>query len=893
MKKIAEAFKKLFASLEDLLLGHPKTLILLACMACGFSLYYTVAYLKINTDTTNILAPDLPFQQDRQRFLKAFPQDDQAILVVVDAKSPEQTTRALAYLGKQFRDEKQQIESVYIPGVGPYFDKHGLLYLELDDVRELAAKLTEAQPFIGTLSKDNSLNGLVSIIELALTTEDRAVPVDLSFLLDKIRAALRADLEGTNYQLSWQQLMFGADITRDGVYAASQSGTGAAQDLLTTRRFILLKPKLDFAKTVAAELPLKAVRTIVDNAGQLFPGTSIRLTGEVVLEHDELESVQQSTAVASMFAIILVCLSLTAGFRSLKLTLATLIVILMGSILTLGFATLAIGHLNLISISFTVLYIGIADDFAVQLILRYRELLQERLPQRQALIKALHSVGPSTALCAMTASVGFFAFIPTAYAGVSELGIIAGVGIIIALIVSMTVLPAMLKLLPMDMTKMAASRTVFPEWVYRFPLQHRVLIRWLAVVFTLAGLALLTQVRFDFDPLNLRDPNSESVTTFKELLKTRETSPMTLTVLATNKTDALATAQKLKQLDSVENAITIFDFVPETQEEKMAIIEELSLLMGLQLTKFPPVHEDSIENHTLALKNLQKAIAKKLAVMPDGPLPASLRPLAEDLEQVLVKLEPESIPVKKARLDKLQSGLLDTLPDTMNSLLKGLTADTVSIDALPRELSERWLNKDGIYRIMIFPSKDLGDLGNLKEFIAEVRQLAPGATDLPVIYLETGNAVVKAFQQALISALLAITVLLLIILRNLKETLLILLPLLMAAVLTGASTVLMDIPFNFANIIIIPLLFGLGADSGIFIIQRLRNMSAKDDSVLRTSTARGVIFSNLTTLGSQVSMAFSSHTGMASMGQLLAIGLSLMVLCTLLVLPAFAGRLRD
>lgn len=875
MKKIAEAFRKLFASLERLLLGHPKTVILLACMTCGFSLYYTALNLKINTDTTHILAPDLPFQQDRQRFLKAFPQDDQAILVVVDAKSPEQTTRALTYLGKQFRAEKQQLESVYIPGEGAYFDQHGLLYLELDDLEELVAKLTEAQPFMGTLAKDNSLKGLVSIIELALTTEDRAVPVDLSVLLDKIRAALRADLEGTDYQLSWQQLMFGAD-----------------QDLLTTRRFILLKPKLDFSTTVPAEQSLKAVRTIVANAGQLFPGTSIRLTGEVVLEHDELKSVQHSTVVASIFSIILVCLSLTAGFRSLKLTLVTLIVILMGSILTAGFATLAIGQLNLISISFTVLYIGIADDYAVQLCLRYRELLQERLPKKQALITALHTVGPSTALCAITASIGFLAFVPTAFAGVSELGIIAGAGIFIALIVSMTVLPALLDIFSPDMSKAAASRSVFPEWVYRFPLQHRVVIRWLAVGFTIAGLALLTQVRFDFNPLNLRDPNSESVTTFRELLKTKETSPMTLTVLAPDKTDALATARKLKQLGSVENAITIFDFVPETQEEKLAIIEELSLLLGIHLTTFPPLHEDSIENHTLALKNLQKAIAKKLAIMPEGPLTESLRPLVEVLEQVLVKLESESIPVKKARLDKLQSSLLDTLPDTMNSLFKGLHADTVSIDALPRELSERWLNKDGIYRVMVFPSKDLGDPGNLKEFIAEVRQIAPNATDLPVIYLETGNAVVKAFQQALIGALLAITVLLLIIQRSIKETLLILLPLSMAAVLTGASTVLMGIPFNFANIIIIPLLFGLGADSGIFIIQRLRSMSAEDDSVLRTSTARGVIFSNLTTLGSQVSMAFSPHTGMASMGQLLAIGLSLMVLCTLLILPAFVWKLR-
>jgi hopanoid biosynthesis associated RND transporter like protein HpnN len=797
-------------------------------------------------------------------------------LVVVDTKSPEQTTRALAYLGQQFRDEKQHVESVYIPGEGSYFDKNSLLYLELDDLRELAAKLTEAQPFIGTLSKDNSLTGLFSIIELALTTNDRELPVDLSFLLDKIDAAIRDALKGTNYQLSWQQLMFGAD-----------------QDLLTTRRFIQIKPKLDYSKMVPAEESLKAVRTIVKNAGQVFPGVRIRLTGEVVLEQDEMESIERSAFVASLFSIILVCIALLIGLKSLKLTLVTLIVLLMGLILTAGFATLAIGHLNLISISFAVLYIGIGVDYAIQMCLRYRELLQEPLPQRQALTSAIRKVGPSITLCALTTSVGFFSFIPTAYTGVSELGIIAGTGMFIALIISLMVLPALLKLLSLDIRKATPSGYVFPDWVYRFPIERRVIIQWTAVVLTVAGLALLTQVRFDFNPLNLRDPNSESVATFKELLKTKDTSPMTLTVLAKDKTKALATAQKLKQLDSVENAITIFDFVPDNQNEKIAIIEDLSLLMGLHMTKFPPLHEDSIEINTLALKNLQKTIDKKLAEQPDSPLSKTLRQLREDLEQYLVKLESETSPVKKAMLEKLQSSLLDTLPDTMNSLFKGLQAGNVSIDALPEEISERWLNKDGIYRIMVFPSKDLNDLANMKEFIADVRQLAPHATDLPVIYLETGNAVVEAFLQALIGALLAITVVLLIIQRNLKETFLILMPLLMAAVLTGASTVLMNNPFNFANIIIIPLLFGLGANGGIYIIHRLRELSGKDESILRTSTARGVVFCNLTTLCSLVSMSFTPHLGLASMGQLLSIGLVLIMICTLVVLPAFAGRLRS
>ncbi len=193
---------------------------------------------------------------------------------------------------------------------------------------------------------------------------------------------------------------------------------------------------------------------------------------------------------------------------------------------------------------------------------------------------------------------------------------------------------------------------------------------------------------------------------------------------------------------------------------------------------------------------------------------------------------------------------------------------------------------------MVTPSKDLNDQKNLKDFVNEVRKLAPDATDLPVIYLESGNAIVKAFQQALVSALAAIIVVLLLSRRRIKDILLILLPLLVTGILMAASTVVMDNPFNFANIIVIPLLFGLGIDAGIYIADRLHN-PGREDSVLQTSTARGVVFGEMTTLCSLVSMAFTPHLGLASLGQLLAIGLILMVICTLVVLPAFAYRIAD
>jgi hopanoid biosynthesis associated RND transporter like protein HpnN len=874
-KKVTEVCSHFLNQMENRLLRYPKTLLLLILLACGASLLYTIDHLGIDTDTTKILSEELPFQQDRERFIEAFPQDDQAMLVVVDAQTPEQATRAVNYLDTQFSNEKQRIESVYIPGAGEFFDRHGLLYPDLDELEELAAKLAEAQPFIGTLSGDNSLKSLLSILEQAITTDERELPVDLNPLLGEIRTAVQAVLDGKPYRLSWQQMMLGED-----------------QELLSTQRFILIKPQLDFNELMPAEKSVEAVRAIVEEARHALPDVQIRLTGEVVLEHDELATVTYSAEMASLFSFILVSLTLSIGLRSMRLTLITLSVLVMGLLLTTGFAALAIGHLNIISIAFAVLYIGIGVDYAIQLCLRYRELLRQQPSRQQALIEAVRKVAPSITLCAITTAAGFFAFIPTAYTGVSELGIIAGVGIFISLLITLTALPALLTLFPLKPAPPGTSDSLFPDWVYRFPIRHATLLRWTAAALTLAALGLLTQARFDFNPINLRDPDTESVATFRELLTSKDASPMTLTVLARNKDQALDMAQKLTRLDSVDNAITIYDYIPADQDAKLAIIEDLALVMGLQLTAFPAPRQVSVEDTMAALEKFRQAIDRHLADEPDSELSANLSRLREDLASLLAVLQSESGPGKKARLEQLQFSLLDTLPDTMNTLLEGLDAGPVTLETLPPDLTERWLSENGVYRIMITPRKDLNDNKNLREFVNEVRQLAPDATDLPVIYLESGNAIVQAFQQALVGALAAIVLVLLLTQRSIKNTLLILLPLLMTAILTGASTVIMDNPFNFANIIIIPLLFGLGVDGGIYIMYRLRN-PAEEVSVLRTSTARGVVFSGLTTLCSLVSMAFTPHLGLASMGQLLAIGLILMIVCTLIILPAFTNRVQN
>jgi hopanoid biosynthesis associated RND transporter like protein HpnN len=390
-------------------------------------------------------------------------------------------------------------------------------------------------------------------------------------------------------------------------------------------------------------------------------------------------------------------------------------------------------------------------------------------------------------------------------------------------------------------------------------------------------------VTVDFNPINLRDPNTESVQTFKYLLESEDTSPMTLASLAQSATEANELTRKFEHLPTVDRVVSINSLIPTDQNEKLAIISDLSLVMGTQLLNFPPPGNDGAR--VAVINQLHAAVQKALASGGNG---AVLHPLEQALTRFEARLTAADDTARQSLLNRLQASLLNPLPAVIGDLALSLSAQTITLQSLPADLVERWLSPEGLYRLQIFPKKDLNDLENLREFIKAAQAVDSNVTDLPVTYLESMNEVITAFQEAFAIAFIATTLILLLVLRSLKDTLLVLLPLMLASLFTAASTVLMDIPFNFANIIALPLLFGLGVDSGIHMAHRLHDLEDHDGRLLDTSEAKGVFYGALTTVFSFSSLALTHHQGTASMGLLLSIGLMLTLVCALVVLPAFS-----
>jgi len=850
---------------EKEVLHHPWLIVVIALVACAAIGKYTADNLTVDTNTADMFSPDLPFQKNNHRLESAFPQDRGTALLLIEGKTPEETNAAVEGLAAGLRARTEAIESVYVPDENDFFKRNGMLFLDSGELRSVSIKLAEAQPFIGRLARDDSLRGLFGVLSLAMDKSGDAADMDIAPLVGKIGEAVQARLDGAHYQLSWQQLML-----------EQKSGLGI------TKRFMLVKPILQKQEFLPAEQGITAINAV---KAQVLQGdladVRMYLTGEVVLEYEELLTLSQSTATAGIVSLLMVCATLWFAYRSFKLMFATFLTLTIGLVYSLGFATLAIGHLNLISMAFAVLFIGMGDAYSSHFCLRYRELILYGENQRDALLHTLTSTGSSLILCTITASIGLYAFIPTSYVGVSELGVIAGTSMFIALLTTFTLLPALIKLMPIDQKpKKRARKSLFGS---NWPLTYARQIRLITYFMTLGALMLMTRVQVDFNPTNLRDPNTESVQTFKYLLKSKDTSPMTLTALAGSEQEAHEKARRFAQLETVDHVQTLTDFIPGDQQEKLDLIEEMNLLLGSSLTGFAPLNPQGAGFDTL--QNFQRAVAARLAKQPTE---AYLMPLNETLTAYIGKLDQFEPEARRVELEQLQQSILGKLPVTIKHLALNLDAEAVDLDSLPKELAERWLSPEGLYRIQIYPKKDMNDLDSMREFIRDAQQIDPEVTDLPVTYLESMTTVVDAFVQAFEIALIAITLLLLIILRDIKDTLLVLLPLILASLFTAACTVIFNVPFNFANIIALPLLFGLGVDSGIHMAHRLHYLRTQEENLLNTSEARGVFYGALTTIWSFSSLAFTPHRGTASMGILLALGLLWTLICALVVLPAFS-----
>ncbi|MGB5688950.1 MAG: MMPL family transporter [Woeseiaceae bacterium] len=850
-----------------LAVNHALVVVVASAAVTGLLALYVAGNLSVNTDTADMISPELPWRHDYIRYRDDFPLRSNTIIVVVTAPTGAIAEQAVAHLDELSDGLEQHVLDSNSPTSDPPLAGRELLYLDMPQLIELADSLATMQPFLGRLREDYDLPALIELI--AMAAERDSLSTAATFI-DEIDRIVETSIDGGDLVLDWGAL----------------NAVGGLKD--STRRLIVVKPVLEKGNPRPAQASIAALREAGRQTEQVFRDQlSVRLTGVVAVADDEFLSVTGNAGRIGTLALLGVIIVLVAAFRSARLIIASIITLLAGLIGTAAFAAFSVGSLNVISVAFAVLYIGLGIDFVIHYLLRVRELAAQDTPLANALEDAGAEVGGSLIICATTTAAGFYSFIPTAFSGVSQLGLISGTGMFISLAVTLTVLPALMRLLFGERLPVgtSAARWAPGLWLSGLIGRHRTAVLIPIFLAAAAGVLFLPQIHFESDPMLLLDPGTESVKTFRELSRHPETAPRSISVVVESTADAQALQTELKALPTVERSLSLQSFTVVDYAEKLEALDELLLLLGHSFSQFGTLEPASIERTRAAIVRLEKSV-EAAGANPD----TALARLSRTLNRLDKDLAASDTQTQQENLNKLQFLLLADLPRAMELLSSRLQPTAMRTSDFPRSFIRKWQSSSGSEIVDIIPSLDITKPENAARFVTDIRSLAPHATGLPVVYQESGNTVLESFKQAFLYALVAVSLLLLLFLRSATDSLLVLVPMGLAVTITAAFMAMIDLPLNFANVIALPLLLGIGVDTGIHIVHRARQTSGASTNVLTTSTSRAILFSGITTLASFGSLAVSTHLGMASMGKLLTAGLIAILIVMIIVLPAL---LRD
>lgn len=859
------SLRRMLVILVDACSHRAKLVVLAGAVVALLAVLYAEGHLGVTTNTSEMFSSKLAWQQNAQILSRDFPQYDNLLVVAVSAKVPEEADATAAGLAAALSKHPEAIQDVTRPDADPFLKKQGLLFLSVPQLTNLMNQTIAAQPFLGQLVADPSARGLFSALGLIGVGLTRG-QVNLSSYasaLNGFHQAMASALAGHPEPLSWQSLLGGGLSKLAGEY-----------------RFVLVHPKLNYGALEPGGVATQAIR---DAAAQLpyvkSADAQVAITGQIALADEQFKTVAEGTVWGLIGSVLLISLWLYFAVKTWRLIIPILLTLGLGLSITLFFASAAVGTLNLISVGFGILFVGIAVDFAIQFSVRFRERRYEYQDFGESLRQTAARTGEQILVASVATAAGFLAFVPTPFVGVAELGLIAGVGMLIAFLCTMTFLPAAITLLR------PPGEPGMVGFAWAVPLDGAVARRRKPILaffgaVAIASIVLAPRLAFDANPLDTSNQHTEAMVTLKKLIDSPITNPFSVSVLEPNVQDAAATADKLSKLSTVASVRDITSFIPADQDKKLAIIQDASLILAPTLTAPPSTAPVTANQIRMAAKTAYDQIAPALPKLkPDSPL----RPIAADLKAMETASD--------ATVTAVNHSLTVFLPQEIDALNTSLSAQPVTLASIPAELKRQWVLPDGQALVQALPKLDKAHITrSLGEFVKQVTAVAPHAGGPAVTITASSDTIVNAFRSAAAYALAAITVILFIALRRLRDVLLVLAPLLLSGLMTLLIMVTLPLPLNYANIIALPLLLGVGVAFNIYFVM---NWRAGRQRILGSATARAIVFSALTTSTAFSSLAASHHPGTASMGDLLLISLGCTLIASLVFIPALLMSVRQ
>lgn len=826
-------------------------------------LVLAVKGLGVNSDTSQMVSSKLDYRQAQIDFETAFPAEETRVSLIIRARSEDEADAFAMRIADILKQRTDVVSDVFAASADPFLIQNGLLYLDSDELDEVLGAITSAGPILKRLGQEPNLERLNLALADALQPQEPGEPVPeaLDRAIESLADTIDARLSGKPEPLSWQEIF-------------RQPNEDVPPGL--HQRIVLITPVLDLNRLQPARPAILAIdKAIAEVVDQGEFDVTAAITGNAVLRTEELASVSEGIGLSLALSFLFIIVLLLIALRSTVLVVTSLFALVITILITAGFAALLYDALNLVSVAFMVLLVGLGIDFMIHLAMHVQEERTRGRSCRSSLFVSTRHIGAALALCAPTSAIAFFAFAPTAFTGMTQLGVVSGFGVLVAFAVAVTILPAVFALLPPNSgirNKSSTAPSIFTKLTNMGPLQSSVAV--LTIGLGLASIFVLPYVRFDADPMALRDPNAPGVQAFNLLFDLEDTQPYNLSLLVPDQAAADVITPQLEGLEVVREVIQPQDLVPEDQLEKLDTIDFATIGLGFVFEDENDVPEDLLADAperldlalsslgTPAMLHLQESIAAYRKAVASNPA------LKEDMESDIFRFWSQ-------QYERLQ---------------KQIYPQEITFDDLPETLKSRFVANDGRLRLQIEPEEDLRNDAERIRFVDTVRLLVPEAAGSARSVLESGRVISRAMVVAIICAWLAVAALLIAILRDGVLVSVIMFSLVLASLLTAATAVLIGVPFNFANVIAVPLLVGVGADSGIHLGIRARRALAAAH-IYETSTPRAVFFSAITTICSFGTLMLSAHRGVASMGILLTLAIGYTLICTIMVQPWLLDKL--
>ena len=862
----------------------PQVALFVVCVA------YTVLFLKADMNRDNLVGPNQKYHQNYLAFQKEFPQPDD-LVVVVEGGDVEKNRQFVERIAAKMQAETNLFRDVFYQQNLAMLGDKALQFATETNLVEMRDTLHVARPFIEQFTQTTNLASLFEQVNQAFRTAKQEENADNRALIKSLPALAR--------------------IVAQAREALAHPGSPPSPNVITLLggdEQTVLDSYLTFAKgrifVVTTHAPddnkngdsVDRLRVLVKETRAEVPGVNVGITGEPVLDYDEMVQSQKDTTLASVVAMVLCALIFIYGYHETGRPVKATLCLLVGLGYTLAFTTLTVGHLNILTITFVPMLIGLAIDYAVHLITRYEEELHHGKTEAEAITKALVFTGQGIITGGLTTAGAFLAMFFTPFQGIKEMGVICGGGLLVCLIPMLTMLPVMLlrgKQNVIDHSIRADDRRARIE---NFWLQRPVLVTAIIASLCVAAGFAARKVYFDYNLIKMQSPSLSSVVFEQTLLDSADKSLLYGAVLADSLTNAVALQQKIEQLPTVAATEPPFykDFLAPDLGEKRRLIGEVKneiAALKFNAPDLAPVDLPDLSAN-LFYTSCYLGLAAQSVGTNDPALAGQLNSLGQsitDLRNAMLAGNTVTLADHAAKLAQFQQALLADLRDTFQLLQRQDDTAPPRVEDLPPALHHRFVGVNGTFLIQVYPRADVWQRAPQEKFVQELRTVNPNVTGTSVQLYEYETLLKNSYVLAAWYSLAAIALMVLFHFRSVSAVILALIPVGIGTLWLAGLMGWAGVPVNLANIMTLPLVIGIGVTNGIHILNRYAE--ERTPGILSRSTGKAVLVSGLTAIAGFGSLILAKHRGIHSLGFVMATGIAMCMIAGLTFLPALLGLL--